>query len=104
MSLLIEGISIVTQKTTIIDKYRGGFSQYVEDCPNSTFCADEHLTSIMFETLDDAYRWIRRLEIHGLVFIKKGYFAEIAMVGDAGISAISRLTCMCFSPYMYKFM
>jgi hypothetical protein len=80
MSLLIEGISIVTQKATIIDKYRGGFRQYAEDCPNSTFCADEHLTAIMFETLDDAYRWTRRLEIHGLVFIKKGYFAEIAMV------------------------
>jgi hypothetical protein len=80
MSLLIEGISIVTKKAIIMDKYRGGLGQYIEDCPNSSFCADEHLTAIMFQTLDDAYRWIRRLEIHGLTFIKKGHFADIAMV------------------------
>ena len=63
MGLLVEGISVVTKKTIIEEKYRGGFSQYAEDCPNYTFCADEHLTGIMFQTLDDAYRWVRRLEI-----------------------------------------
>ena len=84
MSLLVGGISIVTKKSTIEDKYRGGLEQYVEDCPNSTFCADEHLTAIMFQTLDDGFRWIRRLEIHGLVFIRKCEFVDIAMVKKLG--------------------
>lgn len=84
MSLLIEGISVVTKKTIIEEKYRGGFNQYAEDCPNYTFCADEHLTCIMFQTFDDAFRWVRRLEIQGLVFINKGKFIETAVVSDAG--------------------
>ena len=84
MSLLVKGISVVTRKAIIEKKYLGGFEQYAKDCPNYTFCTDEHLTVIMFQTLDDAYRWVRRLEIRGLVFINKGKFMEIAVVSEIG--------------------
>ena len=76
MSVLIEGICVVVQRATIEDKYRGGVAQYAEDCPNNMYCADEHLTAVGFQVLDDAYRWIRRLEIQDLVFIQKGVYRE----------------------------
>jgi hypothetical protein len=80
MSVLIEGISVVVKKITLEEKYRGGLEQYIEDCPNSMFCADEHLTTVAFQIEDDAFRWIRCLELQGLVFIQKGVFEEIALV------------------------
>ena len=80
MSVLIEGICVVVRKTTIKEMYLGGVAQYAEDCPNNMYCADEHLTAVGFQVLDDAYRWIRRLEIQNLVFIRKGVFKDIAMV------------------------
>ena len=80
MSVLIEGICVVVRKTTIEEKYRGGVAQYAEDCPNRMYSADEHLTAVWFQILDDAYRWIRRLEIQNLVFIQKGVYKDIAVV------------------------
>ena len=80
MSVLIEGICVVVQRETIEDNYRGGVAQYAEDCPNKMYCADEHLTAVGFQVLDDAYRWIRRLEIQNLVFIHKGVYRDIAVV------------------------
>jgi len=80
MSVLIEGVSVVVRKTTIEAKYRGGLARYAADCPGRRYCADEHLTAVAFSVLDDAYRWVRRLEIHDLVFIRKGAFVDTAMV------------------------
>jgi len=80
MSVLIEGICVLVQRETIEDKYPGGVAQYAEDCPNNMYCADEHLTAVGFQVLDDAYRWIRRLEIQNLVFIQKGVYRDIAVV------------------------
>jgi len=80
MSVLVEGICVVVRKSTIEEKYLGGAAQYAEDCPNNMYCADEHLTAVGFQVQDDAYRWIRRLEIQNLIFIQKGTYREIAMV------------------------
>ena len=80
MSVLIEGICVVVKRATIEEKYRGGVARYAEDCPNTMYCADEHLTAVGFQVLDDAYRWIRRLEIQSFVFIQKGVYRDIAVV------------------------
>jgi hypothetical protein len=80
MSVLIEGICVVVKRATIEEKYHGGVTQYAGDCPNNMYCADEHLTAVGFQVLDDAYRWIRRLEIQNLVFIQKGVYRDIAVV------------------------
>jgi len=80
MSVLIEGICVLVKRATIEEKYHGGVAQYAGDCPSSLYCADEHLTAVGFQVLDDVYRWIRRLEIQNLVFIQKGVYRDIAVV------------------------
>jgi tetratricopeptide (TPR) repeat protein len=80
MSVLIEGVSVVVKKATIDQKYYGGLNHYRRDCPNQTFCADEHLTRVGFQSPDDALRFAKQLEIRGFVFVKKGRLVEIALV------------------------
>lgn len=96
MCVLIEGISVVVKKATINQKYYGGLTQYRSDCPNQTFCADEHLTRVGFQSPDDALRFAKQLEIRGFVFVKKGRFEELALV-DALKGFIKKCDWLSFS-------
>jgi hypothetical protein len=69
--------------STVDQKYRGGFEQYVEDCPHRMICSDDYLAVIMFQALADAYLWIRRLEKRGFIFIDMGKFQDIALIDKA---------------------
>lgn len=48
MSVLVECISVVVRRSEIERCYPGGLAGYRADCPNRTFCADEHLVRIGF--------------------------------------------------------
>jgi hypothetical protein len=48
MSVLIECFSVVVQRSEIDSSYPGGLAGYEADCPNATFCADEHLVRVGF--------------------------------------------------------
>ena len=80
MSVIIEGISVVIRISTIEQKYRGGLAQYQRDCPNDTFCTDEHLARIGFLAPPDVGRCIQGLEHQGLTFKQNGKCVDIAVV------------------------
>lgn len=80
MSVLVEAISVLVTRPTIENKYPGGLQKYIEDCPNSTFCMDDHLTRVGFMTPADVSQFVGRLQIKGLGFITEGQFVEIAVV------------------------
>src|SRR5262245_47128156 len=80
MSVILEGISVVVRRSTIGEKYEGGLEKYRVDCPNNTFCADEHVARVGFMTPANVGVFIQRLEQAGLVFNENGQAIEIAVV------------------------
>lgn len=80
MSVLVEGISVVMKKATVEKKYKGGFAQYSQDCPNATLCFDDDLVRIGFLTTEDVRHYVQMLERHGFVFIKDEKFVDLAIV------------------------
>lgn len=61
MSVLIVAFNVVVKLITVEEKYPGGAKQYAADCPNLTYCQDEHLTRIGFMSLDDAEAFAYKL-------------------------------------------
>ncbi len=80
MGVLIEAISVVIRKETLESKYRGGFLQYRQDCPNASLCADDYLVRVGFMSPADVGRFISELEHHNFVFQRKGKCIDIAVV------------------------
>jgi hypothetical protein len=82
MSVLVEAISVVVQRHTLEQSYEAGVDGYERDCPNATFCADEHLTRVGFMTPSDVRAYVTALEnLLGLVFIDdSGEFQDVAVV------------------------
>ncbi len=67
MSVQIAAFNVVVRRSTVREKYPGGVEQYALDCPNLTYCHDDHLTRIGFMTLDDAASFAYKLQqIHRL--------------------------------------
>ena len=54
MAVLVDGSSVVVRNATLEQHYPGGQAAYREDCPNATFCADEHVSRVGFMRPDDA--------------------------------------------------
>lgn len=80
VAVLIEGISVVVRREAIERSYPGGMVQYEADCPNQTFCADEHLARIGLMSPYDVQRWVTELTEKGLVFLQDKRAIEIAVV------------------------
>jgi hypothetical protein len=66
MSVVAELFSIVIRREAVIRSYPGGVVQYAKDCPNSTYCHDDHLTCIGFMSQDDAVRFADGVMRHGI--------------------------------------
>jgi hypothetical protein len=68
MCVLVEAISVVVPIAVLEKKYPRGAAQYERDCPNGTYCADEHLTRVGFMVPGDVGAFVERLSRLGLVF------------------------------------
>jgi hypothetical protein len=79
MAVLVEAISIIIRKETIDAKYPGGVDQYIEDCPNRTFCMDEDITRVGFMSPEDVDVFIDNLEFLGFTYVTNGQYDEIAV-------------------------
>lgn len=67
MSVQIAAFNVVVKRNTVQEKYPGGVEQYALDCPNWTYCHDNHLSRIGFMALDDAEGFAYKLQqIHGI--------------------------------------
>jgi hypothetical protein len=80
MSVLIEAISVVIRNSTLEEKYPGGLRGYREDCPNRTFCADEHLSRVGFMVPDDVGNFVAKLERFGIVPFVDDVAFEVVVV------------------------
>jgi hypothetical protein len=80
MSVLIEAISVIVPRLVLEAKYPGGVSQYEQDCPNGTYCADEHLSRVGFMAPPDARGFIEGLEQLGFIHVKHGQAVDLVVV------------------------
>ena len=72
MAVLVEGISVIVRRDSVVARYSGGWDQFVADAPNRTFCADSDLARIGFMAPDDVAAFIDFLQKRGLVFLEDG--------------------------------
>lgn len=80
MSVLVEVNSIIVRREALDRVYPGGAAAYEVDCPNQTFCADEHLTRVGFMTSGDVSIFIHRLEERGLTSFDGERSVDIALL------------------------
>ena len=65
MAIVIEGYSVVIRNATLAARYPGGVEGYRRDCPNGSFCADEHLSRLGFMVQSDADVFVAQLAAQG---------------------------------------
>jgi serine/threonine protein kinase len=80
MAILVEAFSVIVQVSTITDKYPGGMTAYRSNCPNRSFCMDEHLTRVGFMSPADVQTYVGQLELLKLVFIRDGAAIDVVVV------------------------
>jgi hypothetical protein len=80
MSVLVEAISVIVPLETLRAKYPGGPEAYEDDCPNSTFCRDEHLTRVGFMSPHDVRWFVDQLADLGLEHVRDGRAVDLAVV------------------------
>ena len=82
MAVPMEAYSVVVRNETLETKYLGGREGYERDCPNATYCADEHLSRIGFMVPNDAHEFVRELTEKGLTPYKDDGCEDVAVVGQ----------------------
>lgn len=84
MAVLVEGVSVIVRRLDIDAKYPRGWAGYVDDCPNTTLCADAHLARVGFMAPADAQLFIGRLGDQGFVVGPNPVGCEVAVVDHVG--------------------
>jgi len=77
MSVIVEGISVVTRTDAIASKLQGDFLSLV---PNQTYCTDNELTRVGFMTPMDTESFVRLLTSAGLIHLKDRAAIDIVVV------------------------
>lgn len=80
MAVLIQGVSVIVRNATLDAKYDGRRIGYQRDCPNGTFCADEHLCRIGFMVQRDAEVFVAHLAAKGLTPSRGGVAEDVAIL------------------------
>jgi len=84
MAVLVEANSIIVRVEAIHDRFKGGFTAFADDVPNSTLCSDGEIARVGFMNPNDGSDYIDRLVGFGLIF-KRGEKCEdigVALQGD----------------------
>lgn len=80
MAVLIEAISVVVRKDSIVNHFPDGWNGFMDIVPNRTLCADGEIIRIGFMTPQDVGSFVEKLKSHGLEFVRDGEAVEIAVV------------------------
>jgi hypothetical protein len=80
LAVLVEAISVIVRRDSIVAKFLGGWDAFVDQVPNATFCADEHLARVGFMTPDDVEIFVKHLEEGGLTCLSEDGFVDLAVV------------------------
>jgi hypothetical protein len=82
MPVLIECFSVITRKDRIESCYPGGVERFLQDCPNQTACADDHLVRVGFMDPDEVRGFVFQLMNAGLQYLDADGRAQDIVVVD----------------------
>ncbi len=80
MAVLVEAISVIIRRDSIVAKYPGGWDSFVDAVPNATLCHDADIARVGFMVPPDIETFISRLTQAGLVFLAHGKAQDLAVV------------------------
>ncbi len=84
MSVLIEGFNVVAKRSTVSERYPGGFASFLEDCPVAAVCADDYIVRVGFMDPRDLDAYAAALEDNGLHMIIDNKYGDFAIIyGDS---------------------
>ena len=68
MAVLCEALSVVIRTRSVKEKFNGGYSRFLKNIPNNTYCSDGELECIGFLSPNEIGEFIKVLENGGLTF------------------------------------
>ena len=80
MAVIIEAISVVLRRSSIAERFKGGWPAFQRAIPNATGCQDDDLARVGFMTPVDVEAFVSMLEMGGLIFCQNGQAIDIAVV------------------------
>lgn len=80
MSVLVEAISIVIDRSAIDSRFPGGWTAFVRFVPNPTLCADPYLARVGFMHADDVRHFVHALGARGLRHVVDGTAVDVVVV------------------------
>jgi hypothetical protein len=83
MAVLIEVLCVIVRRSTIDEKYPGGWEKFEADHQTLPFCADDKIMRLGFTSPLEMRSVIRELEKFGFAYLKDGNSADIAIVDQS---------------------
>ncbi|HEY7300497.1 MAG TPA: hypothetical protein VH684_21585 [Xanthobacteraceae bacterium] len=79
MAILVEATSVVVRVEPIRDRFVGGWSAFLDQVPNRTFCSDNELARVGFMSPEDCKRYVVGIEKAGLCFLRDGKAQDVVV-------------------------
>lgn len=79
MAVLVEAISVLVRKDSVVSKMAGGEERFRLLIPNATYCDDGEIARVGFLNPADVGSFIDELEDAGLTFLKDGKCVDLAV-------------------------
>ena len=83
MAVLVEALCVIIRRSTIEEKYPGGWDKFQADHRDLSFCADDKIARLSFTAPLNMRIQIRELEKLGFAYMNEGRSAEIAVVDQS---------------------
>jgi tetratricopeptide (TPR) repeat protein len=84
MAIVVEAFTVIVRNATLAARYPGGVDGLGRDCPNATFCSDDHLSRIAFMVREDADAFMAQMAAKGLTPSLKQAAADVVLVTSSG--------------------
>ena len=89
MAVLIEAISVVVKRSSVDEKFNGGWQAFADDVPNDTLCADDEIVRVGFMSPADVESYVQHLESLGLTYVRDNMAQDMVVVDQQRGLAIS---------------
>lgn len=90
MSVLVEATSVIIKRSSVDEKWTGGFQDFIKNSSNQ-FCRDRFLIREGFMATEDVRVYVEMLESNGLVFLNEKEESVDFLVADQ----LSGITTAC---------
>jgi hypothetical protein len=80
MAVLIEAISVVILRASLMRAFEGNWEEFAQAVPNDTMCSDDELVRVGFMTPHDVEHYVRQLQAKGLSYLEREQAIDVVVV------------------------